>query len=637
MFKKSNLKVKILFPIIISTMIIILALSIVLLKTEKSVLVESGTQMADLVTKQASEMRKIYAGQIMPKIYENGGYDHENWQERKGAVPAAATLVNMVGHNLSNAMPGVTLRLYSEYPFKNRTLQLDEFEKKSLIALEKDTTKPYYEIIEKGDETYIKYAISDVMAQGCVNCHNSHPLTNKNDWKVGDFRGAVSATIPLSNLENELFSSFLSLNFIIILLLILLIIFTLFVVNKVSKNISLFQQSLVNFFSYLNREKAELEITEIHSNDEIGEMAQLINKNILQTKANNLDDTRVIGEIILTTDKIEQGMYSCRINSHTKNPMIETLAITINKMLNVLNKDINNLKNTLNQYANDDFRSKVPIDSKLKADMLSVMQSVNTLGNSLSNNAKSNLTNGKHLESNSSTMKNSVNNLADKSNQQAASLEQTAAAIEEITSITRNNANNAVHMSELGSKVKKEVSKGMELAKNTSSSMDEINTEVSAINDAITVIDQIAFQTNILSLNAAVEAATAGEAGKGFAVVAQEVRNLASRSAEAANEIKLIVENAKEKANKGKTVSDKMISGYEILNQNFNDTITLIENVSNSSKEQIQGIEQINDAISTLDNVTQENASEANSVANIAKDVSKLANELVANAENKKF
>jgi methyl-accepting chemotaxis protein len=88
--------------------------------------------------------------------------------------------------------------------------------------------------------------------------------------------------------------------------------------------------------------------------------------------------------------------------------------------------------------------------------------------------------------------------------------------------------------------------------------MDEINSEVQAINEAISFIDQIAFQTNILSLNAAVEAATAGEAGKGFAVVAQEVRNLAGRSAEAANEIKRLVENAATKANQGKNISGEI-------------------------------------------------------------------------------
>jgi len=262
---------------------------------------------------------------------------------------------------------------------------------------------------------------------------------------------------------------------------------------------------------------------------------------------------------------------------------------------------------------------------------------VNTLGNSLSNSAKQNLSNGQHLKSNSSTMTESVNNLANKANQQAASLEETAAAVEEITSITRNNANNASKMSELGAKVKTEVSNGMNLASKTSTSMDEINSQVTAINEAITVIDQIAFQTNILSLNAAVEAATAGEAGKGFAVVAQEVRNLASRSADAANEIKALVENASIKSNEGKKISDDMIHGYESLNENFNQTIQLIEDVSSASKEQMTGIEQINDAVTMLDRVTQENANEANSVAEIAQDVSKMANDLVSDAQTKKF
>jgi methyl-accepting chemotaxis protein len=96
-------------------------------------------------------------------------------------------------------------------------------------------------------------------------------------------------------------------------------------------------------------------------------------------------------------------------------------------------------------------------------------------------------------------------------------------------------------MSAIVEKVTQSANDGEKLAEQTTEAMNEIDEEVNAINEAITIIDQIAFQTNILSLNAAVEAATAGEAGKGFAVVAQEVRNLASRSAEAANEIKELV------------------------------------------------------------------------------------------------
>jgi methyl-accepting chemotaxis protein len=306
-------------------------------------------------------------------------------------------------------------------------------------------------------------------------------------------------------------------------------------------------------------------------------------------------------------------------------------------MIESLRDSMGELRRTLTQYTHDDFRSSVKIDPKLKADMLEVMESVNKLGDALRKNAKLNLENGELLNTNSSSMSQSVNNVAQKANQQAASLEETAAAVEEITSITRNNAENATKMANLGTTVRSAVTDGQNLANQTASSMDEINTEVTSINEAITVIDQIAFQTNILSLNAAVEAATAGEAGKGFAVVAQEVRNLASRSAEAASEIKTLVESATQKAKQGKDISTNMIEGYENLNKHISETIHLIDDVSTASKEQMQGIEQINNTVTMLDKVTQENAHEASSVASIADEVRTMADELVADAKSKKF
>jgi len=194
-----------------------------------------------------------------------------------------------------------------------------------------------------------------------------------------------------------------------------------------------------------------------------------------------------------------------------------------------------------------------------------------------------------------------------------------------------------IQMTSYAKEVSKSVGEGEDLASKTAASMDEINYQTNAIAEAITVIDQIAFQTNILSLNAAVEAATAGEAGKGFAVVAQEVRNLASRSAEAAKEIKDLVENATEKTNDGKNISSDMINGYERLNTNIQNTLSLINKISESSKEQFDSMAQINDTVNRLDQVTQQNAIASEEANKVGKEVNSIAEKIVLNTSDKKF
>ena len=408
--------------------------------------------------------------------------------------------------------------------------------------------------------------------------------------------------------------------------------------GHVSKNqLKLIDEYFQQYIEFTQYKQNNFNYIEKTGNKEIDALFSKWNEKIKETDSAIKSDINVIGEIVLTTDKVNQGIFRCRIKSNTKNPMIFTLKKTLNQMLNSLEDKMIKLESTLQSYATDDFRPKIDIDPILKARMLSVMTSINTLGKSLSSNAKDNLNTGESLQQSSHKMNISMNNLATKANEQAASLEETAAAVEEITSITRNNTINASKMSELGQNVKKSVFDGQVLAKQTGSSMEEIHKKVAAITEAINIIDQIAFQTNILSLNAAVEAATAGEAGRGFAVVAAEVRNLANRSADAAKEIKSLVEDANLKAKQGKDISDSMISGYEKLNEIISETIHIIEDVSSASKEQMLGIEQINDAISLLDRVTQENANEANQTTQISTDVESLAKQLVNDANNKKF
>ena len=404
--------------------------------------------------------------------------------------------------------------------------------------------------------------------------------------------------------------------------------------NRDLEEIDKYFQQLIEFLSY---EKSEFEYVESTGNKKVDDMFKNWNQQIKKFDKRTKDDMRVLGEIVLTADKVEQGIYKCRIKGDSDNPTISTLRNTLNKMLTSIDDATSRISRVVTSYTNDDFTDYIRVVDNYKDDMKLLMESINLLGKELGNSAKNNFQNGETLENSASTMTNSMNNLASKANEQAASLEETAAALEEITSITRNNTQNATKMATLGQVVKKSVLSGEELASKTASSMDEINEKVKAINSAITVIDQIAFQTNILSLNAAVEAATAGEAGKGFAVVAQEVRNLANRSAEAAKEIKNLVEEANIKTNDGKLISSDMIEGYKELNKNISETINIIEDVSAASKEQMLGIEQINQTVNMLDRVTQENAFESNQIKEISQSVSTLAYELLTDAKSKKF
>ncbi len=293
--------------------------------------------------------------------------------------------------------------------------------------------------------------------------------------------------------------------------------------------------------------------------------------------------------------------------------------------------NINDLSAALEKYAGLDFTHRIEGCNS------EVTMGLNNLANIINEMLVENKANGLTLGQSSTILLQNVDTLNKNSNEAAAALEETAAAIEEITSNISNNTHNIIEMSKLASNVTDATAKGESLATQTTKAMTEIDNEVNAINEAISVIDQIAFQTNILSLNAAVEAATAGEAGKGFAVVAQEVRNLAARSAEAAGEIKHLVENATAKSNGGKKIADEMINGYETLNESISKTIELIKDVEMASKEQLTGIEQINDAVNNLDQQTQQNATIASQTHDVALNTDKISKLIVTDADAKQF
>jgi len=637
----SNLNVlKKMLIIGVLTLFAFVAIGTIFLINEKNILVsEKKAKLVNIVELPYSLIESEY------KAFQDGKIDEQTAKEN--ALNAVKKLrydgknyiwINdntlpypkMIMHPIATSLDGKVLNAEK---FNCATVLEFENNEKLKTDGKKNLFQSFVEVVNKGNTGFVSYLWPKPKADGT----NTEELYEKLSFvkKFDKWGWVVGSGIYVDDIEKEFNNSLMNIIYFVLFILTILGIVSYFIIKDLVSKINLLDSGLIDFFKFLNKENSSAKLISIDSTDEIGQMAKVINENIGKTQRLIIQDQELIDDVKKVVNEVKNGRLNQRIKKNTQNQNLEDLKHTFNEMIEITSKsvaeDINKVTRVLDSFSKLNFTDRVENDSGV------VSKGLNNLAQIINEMLVENKSNGLTLDESSNILLENVNRLNISSNEAAASLEETAAALEQMTSNIRSNTQNIAKMSSFSSSVTKSASDGEKLASQTTIAMDEINVQVNSINEAISVIDQIAFQTNILSLNAAVEAATAGEAGKGFAVVAQEVRNLASRSAEAAKEIKIIVESATSKANQGKQIANNMIAGYKDLNQNISQTINLISDIESASKEQLLGIEQINSAVNQLDQQTQKNAaiaSQAHDIAVVTDDIAKL---VISNANSKEF
>ena len=269
-------------------------------------------------------------------------------------------------------------------------------------------------------------------------------------------------------------------------------------------------------------------------------------------------------------------------------------------------KAVSSLGDTLARLAQGDLAQRIeqpftPELDKLRVDFNAALDTLQTTMRDIVGAAEA-------IRSGTNEVSHAADDLSKRTEQQAASLEETAAALDQITATVRKTADGANHAREAVTTARNDAERSGEVVRGAVQAMAEIDRSSKEISNIIGVIDEIAFQTNLLALNAGVEAARAGEAGKGFAVVASEVRALAQRSAEAAKEIKGLIQASSSQVASGVDLVGQTGKALERIVTQVADINGVVVEIAASAKEQATGLAEVNTAVNQMDQVTQQNA-----------------------------